>query len=125
MIDGLEVYAELSLRRITHPGSRSRALYVLLGESLGAVPETRKQLAEFNRQAVAALASLVQAGINRGEFRGGFEPVRVATTFIAALRGLTLQYIIDPGSFDVARIERDVHAIVSTMATGKTISVRP
>ncbi len=116
VLEGLVAYADVFLHRAAHPKSKVRALYVLLGESMGAVAEVQERFAEYNRHTVAVLASYVRQGVERGELRSGIDPVRVATTLIGSLRGLTIQYIIDPQTTDIEALRTEVHGLVSAMA---------
>ena len=61
-------------------------------------PSVREHLAQMYEEFRAPLASLIQQGIERGEFRA-VEPEAVALTWIALLEGLTLLWVVNPHGF--------------------------
>lgn len=61
-------------------------------------PLVRDHLSQMYEEFRAPLASLIQQGIVRGEFRA-VEPEVVALTWIALLEGLTLLWVVNPHGF--------------------------
>jgi AcrR family transcriptional regulator len=61
-------------------------------------PDVREHLAQMYEEFRAPLASLIQQGVARGEFRT-VEPDTVAHTWIALLEGLTLLWVVNPQGF--------------------------
>jgi hypothetical protein len=61
-------------------------------------PAVRDHLAQMYEEFRAPLASLIQQGVARGEFRA-VEPEAVALTWIALLEGLTLLWVVNPHGF--------------------------
>ena len=80
---------------------RMRALYVLMGEALGPVPEINEVYAELNRGFRRTARDLIQDGIDRGEIRPDLDPDAEAALAIGMLRGIALQWMTDPGCFDL------------------------
>jgi AcrR family transcriptional regulator len=79
--------------------SHIRALYVIMGEALGAVPEARPRIAQLNRGMRDHIAEIVQRGVENGEFRKTVDPNASAVLIVGLLRGVVMQYLADPRSF--------------------------
>ena len=58
--ESLRNYIEIYINEVTVRESRVRALYVIMGEALGAVPEIRKDIAELDQQLHGAVLLLVR-----------------------------------------------------------------
>lgn len=76
--------------------SHIRALYVIMGEGLGAVPEVQPRIAELNRAMRKRIQTIVQQGIDAGEFGSGIDPKSSAVLIVGLLRGVVMQYLADP-----------------------------
>lgn len=80
---------------------RMRALYVLMGEALGPVPEINEVFAELNRGFRGNASDVIRAGIDQGEIRSELDPDAEAGLFVGMLRGVALQWMTEPGCFDL------------------------
>ncbi len=80
--------------------SHIRALYVIMGESLGAVPEIRPKIAQLNKAMRSRIATIVEAGRSSGEFRDSVDPDASAVLIAGLLRGVVMQYLADARAFD-------------------------
>jgi AcrR family transcriptional regulator len=89
------------------PGSMTRTLYVLLGESLGAAPELRPALNDYHRQLRTTIAAWIAEGIEDGEIRPQVDAVGTAALVVGLVRGIGLQVLTDPGAFDLKTLARD------------------
>ena len=98
---GLERYVETFLKRLTSNNPSLRALYMVMGESMGAVPEMRNEIAGFNRQTIRAIGNLIQQGVDSGELREDLVVRETAALILSALRGLTQLYLTDSRAFSV------------------------
>ncbi|BFM15726.1 TetR/AcrR family transcriptional regulator [Maricurvus nonylphenolicus] len=78
--------------------SETRVLYVMMGESLGAVPIVKQTIDELNQRARRALARLVQKGISQGEFRENQCSEEAAVMMLSSIRGLVWQILTDEQS---------------------------
>ena len=104
----IEIYlAEVSLRE-----GPMRALYVIMGEALGAVPEIRQSIADLNTGARGRLMSIIQRGIDQGEFRKETDTEAAAALIIGALRGLVMQHLMDPKKLNLKKLRETVQATV-------------
>ena len=76
--------------------SHIRALYVIMGEGLGSVPEVQPKIARLNRGMRKRLEVIVQRGIDAGEFNSALDPKASAVLIVGLLRGVVMQYLADP-----------------------------
>ena len=104
---GLEALCEMAdtyLRELTAREERLRALYVLMGEALGPVPELRSVFARLNESIRSAAGGCIRRGIEEGHIRPDVDPEIEAAMFLALLRGVAMQWLVDPGSVDLAAL---------------------
>ena len=88
-------YIEVYLTEISKRESHMRALYVIMGEGLGAVPEIREEIAALNQGFRKRLAGIVQQGIDAGEFHTNLDAQAAGFLILALLRGATMQILAD------------------------------
>ncbi len=100
----LRSIVEIYLKEVTIRQSRIRALYVIMGEALGAVPEVQSEIAELNEGFRSRLTRLVQWGLDNGEFDSGVDPEAAGILILALLRGVTMQALADPEAIDLNRM---------------------
>lgn len=100
----LRNYLDIYLKELHLRESRMRALYVIMGECLGSVPEVRTSIANLNKSARSVIADIVQRGVNSGEFRQSLEPAAAAVLILGLLRGTVMQYLVDPRAFNREKI---------------------
>ena len=84
--------------------SRMKALHVVMGEALGAVPEIKPAISKLNKGARNFIASIVRRGKESGEFRADVDPDVSAVPIFGLLRGVVNQYLMDPRAFSPERI---------------------
>lgn len=94
--DALASCIEIYLREVTIRQSRVRALYVLMGEALGSVPEIRDQIADLNRKFRNYVADIIRRGQRQGEFSKRISADDAAVLVLGLLRGVTMQVLADP-----------------------------
>jgi AcrR family transcriptional regulator len=75
----------------------SRALLVMMNEScIEAQPELRPVVAAYNRSALAWFEQHIATGIARGEIAPHNDPAITAVILLGAMRGVMLQWLVDP-----------------------------
>lgn len=89
------------LHELTVREERMRALYVLMGEALGPVPELRPVFADLNRHFRSGPEKWILSGIEAGEIRSDVNAMAEAATFVGSLRGVALQWLAEPGCLDL------------------------
>jgi AcrR family transcriptional regulator len=89
-----------------------RALYVLMGESLGPVGEINEVFADLNRGFRASAVAWIQGGMQAGEIRSDLDPDAEAAVFVGMLRGVATQWMTDPHCFDLDAVRESLkHAL--------------
>lgn len=105
-LKALIVTAETYLR--TAAASDRNAMYVLIGEALGPLPEIRGEMAEADHKFRMAVQKLVEEGMRTGEIRDDVDPPAYAALFVGTLRGLVMQHLMKPPAFDLDRVCREL-----------------
>lgn len=77
------------------------ALYALLREASGPVPALRARIASLQQEERASIAALIVAGQRCGEVRPDVDPAAAAVEFLGMLRGVTMQWLLDPDGVDI------------------------
>jgi len=101
--EALRRFIEIYLKEVSVRESRVRALYVIMGEALGAVPEIQSEIAKLNRGFRNQLAGLIRRGVDAGEFDADIDVDDAAVLVLGLLRGVTMQYLADPRGVPLSR----------------------
>lgn len=109
-LEALEVMADTYLDELVVREERLHALYVLMGEALGPVPEIRPVFAQFNASFRDIARTAIEAGVATGELRGGIDAAAEAVLFVGMLRGAAMQWVTDPGCFDLDQVRAGINA---------------
>lgn len=116
-LEALCTWADVYLNELTARESRLRALYVLMGEALGPVPEMRKVFAEINFSMRSLVEGCIKRGIEDGSIHRKIDPLNEAAACVAMVRGIAMQWLIDPGCFDLKTVRQHVTAAIRTSLT--------
>jgi len=104
-LSGLDALITVAQRYVRAAASRNRnALYVLIGEALGPVPEIRAEMAAADRNFRLTMRRFIEQGIKAGEIRAEVDPDAQAALLIGTLRGLAIQRLLDPAAFDLEAV---------------------
>jgi AcrR family transcriptional regulator len=107
-IEALKLLSETYLRAAAQ---RDRlAMYVLIGEALGPVPEIRPDLAKADQNFRRSIQKRIEEGIRAGEIRATVDPKAQAALILATLRGLVIQRLLNPDAFDIDTVCREMRA---------------
>ncbi|MGO9606547.1 MAG: TetR/AcrR family transcriptional regulator [Candidatus Binataceae bacterium] len=104
----LKALVQTYLTRVDSPGRR--ALYVLIGEALGPVPEIRPDMAQADENFRRNLQKQIERGVASGEIRSDLDPGAQAALMVATLRGISFQRLINPSAFELERVSRELQA---------------
>ena len=119
--EAVRAMIDIYLREVTIRQSRIRALYVIMGEALGAVPEVREDIARLNDGFRNRLANLARRGIESGEFSAGVDPEAAGILILGLLRGVTMQALADPKAIDLGSMIPLVQASALAGLTSPTL----
>jgi len=113
-LEALCAFADAYLQELVAREERMRTLYVLMGESLGPVSEINPVFAELNTEFRINARSWIAQGVQRGEIRPEVDPDAEAALFVGKLRGVAMQWMAEPGCFDLeavgASVKNSIHA---------------
>ncbi len=84
------------------------AMYALIGEALGPVPEIRADLARADENFRRGIERQIEEGIRAGEIRAGTDTHAHSALIVATLRGLVIQRQLSPDSFKLDAVVRDL-----------------
>jgi len=103
-LDALGAMSDTYLKELVPRESRLRALYVLMGEAIGPVPEIRDVFAELNAGMRTLAEKCIRRGIEERQIRKDIDPAIEAATYVALLRGVAMQWLVDTKCFDLATV---------------------
>jgi len=109
-LDALCASARAYLEELVVREERMRTLYVLMGESLGPVSEINEVFAGLNQGFRANARRWIEEGVERGEIRSDVDPDIEAAVYLALLRGVGMQWMTEPGCFDLEAVGRSVES---------------
>jgi len=95
------------VRSLDDPWPMTRALYVLLGESLGPAPQLRPALNDYHDRLRGMIRGWIDEGVRDGEVRADVDAEAYAALVLAMVRGIGLQVLSDPDSLDVETLARE------------------
>lgn len=99
-LDGAMILLDAIITQAAKDPRGLRVLYSLMFEAVGSNEEMVQRFAKFHEGMRADFAKYVRRGQRDGSIRRGPSPDREAELFVAGLRGIGFQWLIDPGSFD-------------------------
>ena len=92
----LETFVATYLKDVAARGTRIRALYVLMGEGLGSLPEIGEEIAHVNKVFRQDIMSYLILGMERGELPSSLDPAILSALIIGLLRGVAMQILVEP-----------------------------
>ena len=101
--DALKVIAAAHRRALEQYPDRVRALYVLLFESLIDAPDLRREFAGLDQRMRASQRTMLRAA-RPDEPPDDVDLEAQSVLFLAMLRGITLQWLVDPDALDLPRV---------------------
>jgi AcrR family transcriptional regulator len=107
-VDALCVMVDTYLNELVVRQERMRALYVLMGEALGPVSEINEVFAGLNRGFRVNAGEVIRAGVRAGEIRSELDADAEAGLFVGMLRGVALQWMTDPGCFELDAVSESL-----------------
>ena len=107
-LEALLATADTYLKELVLREDRMRTLYVLMGESLGPVPELGEVFADLNRGFRVSARRSIEEGMAAGEMRDDLDPDAEAALVVGMLRGVANQWMADPGCFDLEAVAASV-----------------
>jgi AcrR family transcriptional regulator len=120
--DAAVAIADAYLDRVASYGEERRAFFVMWGAAFAEDAPLREVFVVDDARFRDGIESLVRAGQQRGTIRADVDPIGFATVFVALLRGIGAQVLVDPGGVDLdaarATCERLVRTSLAPAAPG-------
>jgi AcrR family transcriptional regulator len=101
LIKAVEVFAQSNLEM-------AKTLNLMQKEALLPDSELRPVFQNYNRVTIARIAKEIQIGIDKKEIRADITPQVEAALLLAALRGINVQWTLNPTAVDHASITREM-----------------
>jgi AcrR family transcriptional regulator len=90
----------------------SKAFYVLLGAALGPDPQLRTAFAHADKAYRSYIQGLFQDAQAMGEIDRSIDTEAMATLVVGMLRGVGMQYFIDPEALKLGAVGTQAHALI-------------
>ena len=88
-------------RRAVQADRGIRALYALMFEAMGPVPELVEEFRALHVRFRADIEHALRAGMDAGTVRRDIDPAAQAALLMGTLRGLAFQWLLDPEGFAI------------------------
>ncbi|MBY4947701.1 TetR/AcrR family transcriptional regulator [Cupriavidus respiraculi] len=111
-VERLIASVELYLRK---PGEHSRAVNAMLTEAMLFGGSLQDDMTEFTGMTLDFYAAQIRIGIEAGEVRDDVDPDRAAVMILGMLRGVAMQYLLDPKRVPLKAMREDVVATIRLM----------
>jgi len=108
----LSDFIGMYLRDVADNRSRIRALHVIMGEALGALPQVHELIVRANGVFRARVEDYLAYGIRTGEFRSGLDTAEAAVIIVGLLRGVTMQALAEQDAISAGDMIAPVQASV-------------
>lgn len=96
------------LTRMMQRPEPSHVMLVLAAESVSEAPELRDAVKDSYRSFRARISEMLRTGIKDGSIRPDIDPVTHAAVLHGVLRGMVLQYFVDPEEIDLEKVRSAV-----------------
>lgn len=97
-----------------------KAFFVLLGASLGADPQLRAAFDRADKMFRRYMQTHLQEAQAIGEIDASIDTQAMATLLVGMLRGVAMQYCINPKAFEIEAVGTQAHAFVARLHTSAT-----
>jgi AcrR family transcriptional regulator len=113
---GLQATVHLTgtyLAELARDPRRNLAILVLTVASIREIPELQPAISQLNDGLRCGVADLLGRGVADGSINPGTDISAAATASVAMLRGVTLQWLADPGGIDLDATRQEITAILT------------
>ena len=89
-----------------------RVILILITESVAAQPQLREAIQALNAVLRDSLRQQLVRGLEDGSIRSGIDPAAESLVLASILRGLALQWLVDPAAIDLGQAQESTVAVV-------------
>jgi AcrR family transcriptional regulator len=100
-VDALRATLDVYLDAVSRRPQNIRAYYALLREADGPVSAVRDHIVKIHRDERVAITAWIADGQRAGVVRADVDPRAEAVLFLGVLRGVTMQWLLDPKRVDI------------------------
>ncbi|MGH2900157.1 MAG: TetR/AcrR family transcriptional regulator [Solirubrobacteraceae bacterium] len=118
-LEALLVTVDTYLETVVRSEHLGRAYYELLGESIGLVPEIHATFVEADRALRAGVEQTVRSAARAGEIPADVDPKAFAVFIVGLLRGIVLQWLLDPSGFELAAVRVEIRRTLERAFTNE------
>ncbi len=122
-LERLETFVDLYFDELRLRPGRLKALYVLMGEAIGPVPDIRPVFAKLNDQMRRGIEVWIQQGLDEGCIRSDVDSGTQALMIVAMFRGVTSQAFTDKKAVDLEAARAALKQSIQQLSS--SISVEP
>jgi AcrR family transcriptional regulator len=97
------------------PSTVGKAFFLLLGESLGPDPRLRVAFVRADETFRRYVQVMLQKAQTIGEIDPSIGTHAMATLLVGMLRGVSMQYCVNPEAFEIEAIRTEAHAFVARL----------
>ena len=90
-----------SHKRAVERNEPIRALYALMFEAMGPIPQLQQEFQRLHDGFRASIERTVREGIEAGVIRADVDPAAQAVLLLGTLRGIGFQWLLDSGAFSL------------------------
>lgn len=102
--DRLRQFVATYMQDVADRQDRIRALYTIMGEALGGLPEIEDEIVKVNVVFRNRVARYVADGVASGHFRADLDVDNAAMLIVGLLRGVTQQVLAEPDTFNATAL---------------------
>ncbi|MEP3245369.1 MAG: TetR/AcrR family transcriptional regulator [Sneathiella sp.] len=113
--DRLLQFVASYFRDVSDQEGRIRALYVIMGEALGSLPEIEDEIIRVNHVFRNQIQTFLAEGVRRGEFAAAFNIDAAALAIVGLLRGVAMQILTEPEQINIGETTAFMQKIVRAM----------
>jgi AcrR family transcriptional regulator len=115
--DAVIAIADAYLHRVSSLDDPSRAFFVMWGASFAEEAPLREVFVTDDARFRHGIEALVRAGQQRETIRADVDPIGFATVFVALLRGISAQVLVNPDGVDLDAARAACEQMVRTSLT--------
>jgi AcrR family transcriptional regulator len=115
----ISIVGKVFVQSLADPWAETRAIYVLIGESLGANPELRPALNSYHARLRKLIRGWIEEAIEDGEVSSDVDAETQATLILSTLRGVGFSVLSDPEAFDLKKLTAATTHTLRRIASGE------
>ncbi len=100
------------LEQLGHEPLGHRVILILITESVAAQPQLREAIQALNAVLRDSVRQQLARGLADGSVRSGVDPAAESFVVASILRGIALQWLVDPAAIDLGQAQESAVAVI-------------